>query len=126
MEESEIYQQALDWGIQNYPEAPEVYHHAFASVVQFAYTGKNRNSVIKTMRTLVAIDIFYLNKSNTLSLDEAINMFKDVCYGDITIEHAKKWNHDRPMEDYKDDIILAQALIATLQSKVILCAERDQ
>lgn len=126
MEESEISNQALEWGKQNYPKAPEIHHRAFVSVVQFACTGKNRRAVIKTMRTLVSMDTFHLNHSATLSFDNAVELFKDACYGEITIEHAKKWKHDRPMEDYKDDIILAQALISTLQSKVILGGERDQ
>lgn len=126
MEESEIYQQALDWGKQNYPESPEIHHLGFASVIRFICTGKNRRAVIKTMRTLVAIDIFYLNKSNTLSLDEAINMFEDVCYGDITIEHAKKWKHDHPKRDHEDDIEAAHILIATLHPTVIYGGDRDQ
>lgn len=126
MEESEISNQALEWGKQNYPKAPEIYHRAFVSVVQFACTGKNRRAVIKTMRTLVAMDTFHLNHSATLSFDNAVELFKDACYGEITIEHAKKWKHDHPKRDHEDDIEAAQILIATLQSKVILRAERDQ
>jgi hypothetical protein len=126
MEESEIYQQALDWGRQNYHEAPEVYHDAFASLVQFACTGRNRRAVIKTMRTLVAMDVFYLKNSQPLSFDEAVDMFKDACYGDITIEHAKKWKHDHPKRDHEDDIEAAQILIATLHPTFIYVGERDQ
>ena len=125
MEESEIYQQALEWGRQNYSEAPEIHHLGFASVIRFACTGRNRRAVIKTMRTLVAMDIFHLNRSRPLSFDEAVDMFKDACYGEINIEHAKKWKHDRPEEDNENDIQKAKALIPTLPSEVINGGERD-
>jgi hypothetical protein len=125
MDDSEIYQQALEWGKKHYPDSPEIHHIGFASVIRFACTGRNRRAVIKTMRTLVAMDIFHLNHSATLSFNNSVQLLKDACYGEITIEHAKKWNHDRPMEDDKDDIILAQALIPTLQSEVIYGGERD-
>jgi hypothetical protein len=111
MKKSEIYQKALKWGIESYPESSDIHHRAFASVVQFACTGQNRIAVIKTMRTLVAMDILYLYKSETLSFNEAINMFKDACYGDITIAHAQKWKHDRPEKDDENDIQKAKQIL---------------
>lgn len=125
MEESEICKQALEWGRQNYPEAPEIHHLGFASVILFAYKSRNRRAVIKTMRTLVAIDIFYLNRSRPLCFDEAVDMFKDACYGEINIKHAKKWKHDRPERDYLEDVNKAKELISTLQSEVIHGGDRD-
>ena len=126
MENSEIYEQALAWGLKKYPESPEIHHLAFASVLQFACTGKNRRDVIKTMRTLVAMDIFYLNHSETLSFDNAVQLFKDSCYGEILIEHAKKWKHDRPGDDDEKDIKKADELMSNLYSTFIHDSERDQ
>jgi hypothetical protein len=125
MERSEIYEQALEWGKNNYPDAPEVHHSAFASVVRFACTFVNRQFVIETMRSLVAMDILHRNYSFPLEFEQALCVFAETCYGDITLEHAQKYKHDRPEGEYGRDIKSAKTLIETLHSTVIYNAERD-
>ncbi|MEY2985821.1 MAG: hypothetical protein RJB24_50 [Candidatus Parcubacteria bacterium] len=128
MVDSEVYQQALEWGKQHYPKAPEIYHHAFASVVQFGCIGGvRRDTVIQTMRTFVAINkIFKLRAPGKFSFDEVVNLISKDCYGPIKLEHAQVWKQNNFEYEYLDDIEAAQILIAALHPTVIYSGERDQ
>jgi hypothetical protein len=128
MEESEIYQQALEWGIHNYPKAPEIYHLAFASVVQFACVeNMRRDTLIQTMRTFVAINkIFRLKSPGKFRFDEVINVISKDCYDPITLEHAQVWKQNHFEHDNSADIKEAQELILSLHPTVIYGGERPQ
>lgn len=128
MEESEIYQQALEWGRQHYPEAPEVYHRAFASVVHFACVENvRRDTLIQTMRTFVAINkIFRVRMPGKFRFDEVVALISEDCYGTINLEHAQVWKQNNFEHEHPDDIKAAQILIAALHPTVIYGGERDQ
>lgn len=121
-----IWQQAFDWGRENYPNAPASYHHGFASVIQFACTFKDRRSVIETMRTLVAIDVLYSKYSSPVEFDQAVESLSEACYGTITIAHAQKYKLDRPDDEEPEDIKVAQSLIAQFSDILISKKKRDQ
>jgi hypothetical protein len=108
---SDIETRALAWGQEHYPDAPTSSHQAFASVVKFACTGQNRRAVIKTMRTLVAMDVIHHNHSSPVEFEQAVNLLSEACYGPITISHAQKYKHDRPEEETTNDIQAAQSII---------------
>jgi hypothetical protein len=121
-----IWQQAFDWGMEHYPNAPASYHHAFASVIQFACTFKDRRSVIETMRTLVAMDVIHHNHSSPIKFEQALQLLVKTCYGPITIEHAKKYKHDRPEGEEAADIWDAQRFIEQFSKILISKKKRDQ
>ncbi len=128
MEESEIYQQAIEWGSQHYPKAPEVCHLAFASVVQFGCIEKvRRDTVIQTMRTFVAINkIFRLRSPGGFRFNEVVDLISEDCYGPINLDHAQVWKQNHFEFDHSDDINAAQILIENLHPTVIYGGERDQ
>jgi hypothetical protein len=126
MEKYEIYEQALEWGKNNYPDAPTSSHQAFASVVKFACTGQNRRAVIKTIRTLVAMDVILHNHSSPVEFEQAVNLLSEACYGKITIEHAQKYKHDRPEGEEAADIRDAQRFIEQFPDILTSNISRDQ
>lgn len=128
MEESEIYTQSLKWGRQHYPEAPEIHHHAFASVVHFACVENvRRDTLIQTMRTFVAINkIFKFRAPGKFRFDEVVPLISEDCYGQINLAHAQVWKQNNFECDHSGDINAAQILIANLHPKVIYGGERDQ
>lgn len=128
MDESEIYKQALKWGKQNYPKAPEIYHLAFASVIQFGCVeGVSRDTVIQTMRTFVAVNkIFRLKAPGKFRFNEVVDLISNDCYGPITLAHAQVWKQNHFECDHSDDINAAQILISNLHPTVIYGGERDQ
>lgn len=121
-------QKALAWGIENYPNSPEIHHRVFASVVQFACnTNISRYKIIRTMRTFVAINkIFLFNSPGQLTFDEAIKLIEHECYGPITLEHAQIYRQCKYHDDDLDDIQKAKKIIAELSSTFIPNAERSK
>ena len=129
---SDIETRALAWGQEHYPNAPKSSHQAFASVIQFACTGQNtctgqnRRAVIKTMRTLVAMDVIHHNHSSPVEFEQAVNLLSEACYGPITISHAQKYKHDRPEEETTNDIQAAQSIIKQFSDILTSNIRRDQ
>lgn len=128
IDESEIYKQALKWGKQNYPKAPEIYHLAFASVIQFGCVeGVSRDTVIQTMRTFVAVNkIFRLKAPGKFRFNEVVDLISNDCYSPITLAHSQVWKQNYFKHDHQLDVKKAQELILSLHPTVIYGGERDQ
>ena len=121
------WQQAIALGLSRQKKSPEIFHFVFAQIIEFACTGKDRMSIIKTMRSDLAIDrLFEYGNPGSFKFNQAVLIVYKICYGRITIEHIKKYYHNASGYDTEDDIRVAKAWISRRSPDGKYTGDRDQ
>jgi len=128
MSQPSIYwQQAIALGLKRQKKSPARLHFVFAQVLEFACTGIDRMSIIKTMRSDLAIDkLFEYGNPGSFEFNQAVLIIYKICYGRITIEHIEKYYHNSSGYDTEDDIRVAKALISKRSADGQYTGYRDQ
>jgi hypothetical protein len=99
------------YGWERYPHAPEEYHEAFENSVTFAVTGVEGSVVVASMREHWCRRVIASGPPGAMSVEEAISLCEEVCYGPLTKEIVSRILRERCCSDAPGEIDQALRLL---------------
>jgi hypothetical protein len=111
-----FYRKALVLGKKKHPSAPAEHHAAFANSVVYAIMARTYGAGGPSMREHLASRVIaqkFGAGANRCTFEQAAETLDDVCYGELTLQHAWMLEEEYCFDDAPGEVEAAQKLLAT-------------